>query len=294
MKKNYLDLSNNDTRIANEQLTKDLNSDLVGKKVDSIKYGQGTIKEVEISSHNENKDIRATIQFENEEKAFLLGIALKNVSVAVDEDTNEIIKQGITEATIIQDKINSNIKEAQEKECAIIREREEQRKEEERIKKAEIKMEAMKKSNLKLAKTLSATNFVPYDNFYIDLGYLAKNASNITAAMPDYLDKWFVKTFGNVPHKSVDQSKKTPSGLPPQFALALKIDLKTNANMPVGLIKYLGDVDKNVKPISNTQFVFSLVRDFGFKFGKEQDLDAIMENIPSHRLDDFRLGLNLV
>ena len=154
------------------------------------------------------------------------------------------------------------------------------------------RLETNKVNQIKNANSLEKSKISNITNeFYYSLGWLAKHAKKVSAAMPDYLEKWFIKNFGNVEHRAVDQSILSPSGLPSQFALYMKIDLDTNTDIPAYLVSHLGDVSKDIKPISDTPFVFDLVRDYGFKFGKSQDVNEIEDCIPDNYLDDFRLGL---
>jgi len=131
------------------------------------------------------------------------------------------------------------------------------------------------------------------DDFYVGLGYIAKHAKKISAAMPDYLEKWFVKEFGDVERRVVDQTKLTSGGYTMQWALSLKIDLDTNDNIPRSLIRYLSKERKDIKAIADTEFVFGLMKSTGLQFGKVQDLDAIMNNIPADKLDNFKLGFTI-
>lgn len=160
----------------------------------------------------------------------------------------------------------------------------------------ERKIEDMKASVIASAERLSAREHEDRiaNEFYVSLGYIAKHAKKFTAKMPDYLNNWFITQFGTEAERSlVDSTKRTVNGFPMQWALSMTISLDTNDNMPAYLMQYLSSQKKEIKDIANTEFVYDLVSDYGFKFGKEQNLDSVLENIPEDEVESFNIGYNL-
>lgn len=127
------------------------------------------------------------------------------------------------------------------------------------------------------------------DEFYYTLGWLAKHVGTITAKMPDYLESAFVKHFGDVEHVTVDSTKVGPAGYTSQWRLSMEASLKNTKNIPATLAEYLSQSGKKV---SKTSFVWSLVDDYGFKFGKKQDTLDIMRCVPIEYVPMFNAGMN--
>jgi hypothetical protein len=64
--------------------------------------------------------------------------------------------------------------------------------------------------------------------------------------------------------------------------------LKKPDSIPAMLEQYLNPARKAV---TNSEFVRDLVDNYGFQFGKVQDLEAIRSCVPSTYQTDFELGL---
>jgi len=159
---------------------------------------------------------------------------------------------------------------------------------------AKARAEALKQRALRDAGMLDAALPLTGDNdFYVALGYLAAHTKKISARLPDYLGNWFVKNFGETEKYLVDSSKRTSGGYSMQWSLTFRLTLDTNNNIPVYLQQYLTQQEKKTKHIAATAFVFSLVRDYGFKFGTKQDIDEILKHIPESQLTAFNLGYTL-
>jgi hypothetical protein len=129
------------------------------------------------------------------------------------------------------------------------------------------------------------------DEFYYSLGWLVNNTTSFSAALPDYLLSSFEKQFGTEANPTVvDSKKRTVNGFPMQWALSMKASIKKAALelIPTYLTKYLG---KAGNAITDTSFVWDLVDNYGFQFGKKQDVGKIRENIPSCYLEFFEAGL---
>jgi hypothetical protein len=152
------------------------------------------------------------------------------------------------------------------------------------------KMEGMKAQAEKEINALATNrekNITKADEFYYALGWLATHIGTITAKMPDYLEAAFVKHFGDVEHTVVDSTKVGPAGYTSQWRLSMEASLKKAEAIPAMLTDYLS---QNGKKLSKTSFVWSLVDDYGFKFGKEQDLVEIRKLVPDKYVDVFVEG----
>ena len=127
------------------------------------------------------------------------------------------------------------------------------------------------------------------DSFYYSLGWLAKHANNVAAVLPDYLADAFKKYFGaDTPCRIVDSKHRGPAGWQAQWSWSFTISLKKPDLVPAFLSDKLNPAGKAV---SKTSFVWDLVDNYGFKFGKEQDIDNIRAHIPSDYLASFEAGL---
>ena len=124
--------------------------------------------------------------------------------------------------------------------------------------------------------------------FYTTLGWLAKHTGTVSAALPDYLEPAFKKHFGDVPCRVVDSHKKGPAGWTSQWTSSFTVSLKKPDSIPAMLEQYLNPARKAV---TNSEFVRDLVDNYGFQFGKVQDLEAIRSCVPSTYQTDFELGL---
>lgn len=124
--------------------------------------------------------------------------------------------------------------------------------------------------------------------FYTTLGWLAKHAGTVSAALPDYLEPTFRKHFGDAPCRVVDSQKKGPAGWTSQWTSSFAVSLKKPDSIPAMLEQYLNPARKAV---TDSEFVRDLVDNYGFKFGKAQDLEAIRSCVPGTYQTDFEAGL---
>ena len=168
----------------------------------------------------------------------------------------------------------------------------EQKKQAEEDARQEAKYEASKAKMIKefesLAgreKTMSATG-----EFYYSLGWIANNCGAFACSLPDYLLPYFQSQFGSdyEPH-AVDSRKKTVNGYSMQWAISMTANIKKKSldKVPAFLSQYLS---KSGNAIANTSFIWDLVSNYGFKFGKTQDLDQIRATIPTEYIQYFENG----
>ena len=159
--------------------------------------------------------------------------------------------------------------------------------------KAAEKYEARKEKALKEFDELSkqSKSKCGTGEFYYALGWLAKNAGSISAALPDYLLNSFERYFGtDYTPTVVDSKKRTVNGNPMQWAMSMKVAIpkKAQDSIPAVFLDYL---NPNGTALTSTSLIWDLVDNYGFSFGKEQDLDKIKDNIPTHCIVAFENGL---
>jgi hypothetical protein len=170
------------------------------------------------------------------------------------------------------------------------RQKEEQKLEKKR-KDNEKKMEGLKVSAEKEFNNLlnnSGKQITATDEFYWTLGWLAKHVGTLTAKMPDFLEAGFIKHFGDVEHTTVDSTKVGPAGYTSQWRLSMEASLVKAKEIPATLTKYLNPTGKK---LSKTSFIWKLVDDYGFKFGKKQNALEIMDHVPVNYLPMFNAGM---
>ena len=151
---------------------------------------------------------------------------------------------------------------------------------------ASMKASAEKEFNSLLDK--SGKKVTETDEFYWTLGWLTKHIGTITAKMPDFLEAGFVKHFGDVEHTTVDSTKVGPAGFTSQWRLSMEASLVKAKEIPATLANYLNPAGKK---LSKTSFIWKLVDDYGFKFGKKQDTLDIMRCVPIEYVPMFNEGL---
>ena len=274
-------------------MAEELNAELISTKVQSNKFGEGSIVSVTGCVTDKSCGFSAYIEYPGIVKQMSLNVALSAGSIQMAEDKIKILNEYSAVLQVAKDEKDRLENEKREavrkaKEDAIEAEKQ-------RIKKirAEENFEKRKVSTLAKLDELPKNKVVVDNSLYSAIGWIANNMTSISAAMPDFCESWFRKQFGDVKARVVDQSKKSPSGWVSQWGLSLTINLKTSAkeNIPY-ILKQYTDRNKSAQ-IADTQFVFTLLEDYGFKIGsaKEQDLDEIMSRIPADGLAEFELGL---
>ena len=121
---------------------------------------------------------------------------------------------------------------------------------------------------------------------YEAIGWMAKHLTSVRAAMPDFMEKWFIGKFGDAERYVVDSKKRTANGNPMQWGLSLKLTFNAEVK---GLLETKA-TSQNKKVIDNVAFVWDLIENYGFQFGKEQNISQIKAEIPEQYLPDFEKG----
>ena len=131
----------------------------------------------------------------------------------------------------------------------------------------------------------------PNEEFYYSLGWLARHMGSLVAILPDYLGQAFEKHFGlEAPKTLVDGRAKTSGGYAKQWSWEFKCTIKklNETVVPSCLENVTTDFSKG---IHNTSFLWDLVENYGFAFGKKQDPDKIAEYVPAQYKTAFANGL---
>jgi hypothetical protein len=160
-------------------------------------------------------------------------------------------------------------------------------------KEAEEKYQKQKAKALKDFEAIAAADrpIEVADEFYYSLGWLAKHIGVITAKLPDYLGSSFEKHFGtDAPKTLIDGRAKTIGGHAKQWSWEFVASVKKlkDTAVPAYIQSTTTDISKG---IHNTSFVWDLVENYGFQFGKKQDVEKIRACVPSDKLSFFEAGL---
>ena len=275
-KENYLEKK--------EEVIKDLNNLLVGTKITRCSNNEeGIILNVEIGDWLKvETSLQATSKVGNATFNLFFALDKKSIQLEVNVDDYKDIVDQLKKAEL------AAIKEVEIKKEKERQERIKKEKEEELKKKREIKLLARKQNVIKSFKELRKTSIKLDNDTYTCLGWLANNVSSIHATIPEYLQSYFESEFGlDAPKLVVDSGRKTSGGYDMQWNFSFSLRVKNIETAPL-LIKQLFN-DK--KELRNVEYIYDLVKNYGFKFGKKQDLDSILDNIPSDKLSQFKAGL---
>ena len=227
------------------ELVDTLSNELVGVEVNG-RFGTGKILSVAPSHSNFGCGFMAEIQYPSEVKKLLLNVALKSGAISLPENNQKALQFCTDHYTAI---------------VAAEQEAERQRRAAEQLKREQ--EEAERKYKEKVAATIEkATKAVhtSVDTTDEELLWLKDNGNAIKAAMPDFLEKWFVGLFGDVKRRVVDQSKKGPSGWVSQWGFSLSMKVKNPETAPFSLRQYINDKGQ----INNTTYLARLVLDHDF------------------------------
>jgi hypothetical protein len=230
----------------------------------------------------------ATIDFATATKTFSLDVALASNMLTMPDGLTDILveAQSIYKAAVIESQNEQRLVEQAARAEAL-----EAKKKAAEEQKAEEKYQKQKAKALKdfanRAQTTAVVN--PTEEFYYSLGWLTKHAGTIAAVLPDYLADAFAKHFGpEAPCRIVDSKKRSPAGWQQQWSWSFTVSLKKPDVIPATIAQHL-NTDGN--KVSDTSFVWDLVDNYGFQFGKTQDVDKIRSHVPASHLSFFEAGL---
>ena len=298
--KDYSSVNTENWRELLTQLKEEVNEELKGTKLTcgkfidfKLTYINGEISEVsDILLHNCKPDIMIQVRFENGMvSSYSLNRCACMPGFKMSDEKMEYIKTAFeTVASIL---IYDHI----EKEELFQKEHEAQKKIVEDSKKAERdkkRLEKLRNHRAELLKGLDSIKATVHDEpgFYVSLGYIAKHIGTISATIPSWAEAWFIKRFGTAEKKVIDETKKTVSGFSMKFAPSFSVSLKKAENVPAD-VQALVDTSKKSFKINNTEFVFSLIDNYGFKFGKEQNIEDIKKTIPNNYITNFNKGYEM-
>lgn len=260
---------------------------VLGAELKCFLYGTG---KVITATGTELKNTILTVQFETGlTNCFSLLHIISNNSKATNfPDTEmyevfnltlEIHKLNVTLFNIFESNVRQQLREAEKKAEAERR--------------AEVTYKKKKDKALKDFETLAnaKTEISTVDDFYYALGWLAKHIGSMTAILPDYLGPAFEKYFGTeAPKTLVDSRAKTSGGYAKQWSWEFKCTLRNlkETVVPASIQTVTTDFSKG---IHNTSFLWNLIQNYGFQFGKKQDIDQIKNTIPSQYIPSFEAGL---
>lgn len=268
-------------------LTAELNELITGSiSVVHKKYGECKVSGFTVSMNENTFNILADFVFADEVKKLALNILLKNGLVQIDDyDSFEVLKNFISSLTDLQ----VEAKTVYRNRATAKFEADRQAKE---LAKQEAKYQAAKEKAIQDFEVMARQDrgVCASGEFYYNLGWLAKNVGTISAALPDYLLKYFENHFGTEAKPTVvDSRKRTVSGHSMQWALSMKASLhkKSVDTIPPFIKQYLNSAGN---ALTNTEFIWDIVENYGFKFGKSQDLNQIKSSIRPEYIEYFEKG----
>jgi hypothetical protein len=239
------------------------------------------------------KSLYATIDFVTGSKTISLDVVLANDLLEMPEILYDILVEA-------QSAYKAGFEEDQQAKIAAKRLAREQeaalKKKEEADKKAEEKYESTKLKTIRDFNNLvhevrpKSTN----DEFYYSLGWLTAHVGAVQAAIPDYLQPSFEAKFGTEANPYVyDSKKKTSGGFRYQWSAGFHARLKKKGltTIPALLAEHVRGTNNSSKTVMDTAFISDLVENYGFQFGKTQDVDKIKSYVPSEYLSSFEAGL---
>ena len=270
---------------ATDELTKAFCQYINGAMITYITFGKGVVTE---ASGDKFDEIIITATFDSgETKRLSLHHTINNPKLASFHSQDYVDNYNSAfelYTTLSKKRTELRVTELSEKRAAD--------KKAEADKRAEIQYEKQKEKSIKAFERMTnkEEDVEQVDEFYFALGWLAKHVGTVSAALPDYLENAFVKYFGNdAPCRVVDSKKRGPAGYQSQWTWSFKASLKKHESIPSYLVSKLSESGKD---ISDTSFIWSIVDNYGFKFGKKQDIDEIRNHVPEQFMSSFDDGFD--
>lgn len=254
-------------------------------EVKHTKYGDGKITNLQIAISNSSFFIMADIDFAGNIIPLAINRAIARNLLTLPEAETTIITDFAKAGEELQ--LEVKVVDAQR-----AREAYELKKQAEELAKQEAKLQAAKEKAIQEFKSLAnqPKRFSATGEFYYALGWLAKNAGTISAALPDYLLSSFESQFGTDANPTVvDSTKRTVGGFPTQWALSMKVSLPKKAQDSIPAV-FFDCLNPNRTAITKTNLVWDLIDNYGFQFGKTQDVDKIRDRILVDYIEAFENG----
>ena len=239
---NITDFSNK-----HDTFTNKASSILKGRIISHTKYQNITIEKIEPSISSYGAGLTLVVKLENGTEKRLA--VYKQTLQFFDETFQQDIEPVLNDICTSFDNYQTELKQTRELEAQKQAEIENERKLEEK-KQRRIETTLKKCENIRNVGLTDSS-----------VDWLKNNVTKIKATVPDFCEKWFVKTFGDVPHKTVDCSKKTSGGNLMKFDLSMTIHLKDTETIPAGLKSYLTP-DKKI--INSTPLAYNLIKNYDF------------------------------
>lgn len=285
--KNY-DVSNyqNWTDLSTD-LTTELN-EFINGSISAVhkKYGECKVSGFVVSMNENTFNILADFAFADEVKKLALNILLKNGLVQIDDyDSFEVLKNFISSLTDLQTEVHN----VQYDRTSAKHEADRQAKE---LAKQEAKRLTHREKSIQEFERMTHVDrgICASGEFYYNLGWLAKNVGTISVSLPDYLLPYFENHFGTEAKPTVvDSSKRTVNGHPMQWTFSMKASLLKNSlsTIPEFLKQYLSSAGNS---LTSTELIWDIVENYGFKFGKTQDIEQIRSAIRPEYIEPFEKG----
>lgn len=249
-------------------------------------YGEGQLTFVKAPLTGAS--LYATIDFAAGTKTLGLDIVLANNLLEMPEILTNILLEAQTafKTDFIEREQAQRLANIQAHEEAKIAKKkaEEDKKNEEKYQKTVAKALKDFETHAQSERPLSAA-----DEFYYALGWLVKHIGTVTAVLPDYLENAFARYFGaETPCRVVNSKHRGPAGWQPQWSWSFTASIKKPDVVPALISEKLNPSGNKV---SDTSFVWDLVDNYGFQFGKKQNIDEIRSHVPAGCLASFEAGL---
>jgi hypothetical protein len=271
---------------AETELVETVGNFVIGAEVESRAYGHGKVLSY---SGSTIANLAVEIEFPEVTKKFLLQHIITAGGGFIHFENAAEISIIWEDAVSVHETLTKQLKDAEN--LIIMLDRKAVKLAEE-AKRAEAKFQAEKAKAIKDFKawTSATRTQSAADEFYYALGWIVKHCGTVSAALPDYLADEFKRYFGpDVPCCIRDSKKKGPSGYTSQWGKSFTISLKKKPTDPPSiLVKYLSPKGT---AITDTYFVLDLVDNYGFQFGKEQDVEKIRACVPTEHIFSFESGL---
>jgi hypothetical protein len=248
--------------------------------------GQCSIIEVSPSISDINADLILTTELLDKTiKKYSFRVLTQKEYLSLSENDMQLLTSYLNTIKDVQIELSAILTEQARLQREAEKKAEEERKAEEKYQKLKEKTIQDFDNLAKQERTKCATG-----EFYYNLGWLAKNIGTISAALPDYLLGAFERYFGtDYTPTVVDSRKKTINGNPMQWAMSMKASIakKAQETIPALFNDYLNPAHTT---LTSTSFIWDLVDNYGFSFGKKQDVEKIKASIPTTYLSQFEAG----